>query len=213
MASRSAHRSANVIVAEQLKRNAAELEKAMNAHVLTWWGPIQPPVDHFIRQAVEHRKKEGPQRTRLAMVLQTPGGYIETAERIANTLRKHYRWIAFIIPDLAMSAGTVLVMSGDEIWMNYFSRLGPIDPQVERSEGKKGLIPALGYLEKYKDFIDKSSRDELTPVEGAYSSKISTWLNCTATNRVEAFPSICSRSGWLNISSRTGNEPRLIVER
>jgi len=85
MDSRSAHRSANVIVAEQLKRNAAELEKAMNAHVLTWWGPIQPPVDHFIRQAVEHRKKEGPQRTRLAMVLQTPGGYIETAERIANT--------------------------------------------------------------------------------------------------------------------------------
>ncbi len=102
------------------------------------------------------------------MVLQTPGGYIETAERIANTLRKHYSWIAFLVPDMAMSAGTVLVMSGDEIWMNYYSRLGPIDPQVERQDGRKGLIPALGYLEKYKEFVDKSLRNELTPVEGAF---------------------------------------------
>ena len=61
--------------------------------------------------------------------------------------------------------------SGD-VWRrdldDYFSRLGPIDPQVERGDGKKGLIPALGYLEKYKEFVDKSSRGQLTPVEGAY---------------------------------------------
>lgn len=168
MATKSAHRSANVIVSEQLRKNAADLEKALDAHVLTWWGPIQPPVDHFIRQAVEHRRKQTPKKKRLAMVLQTPGGYIETAERIANTLRKHYSWIAFLVPDMAMSAGTVLVMSGDEIWMNYYSRLGPIDPQVERQDGRKGLIPALGYLEKYKEFVDKSRRNELTPVEGAF---------------------------------------------
>lgn len=144
------------------------MEHAMKAHVLTWWGPIQPPGDHFIRQAVEHRKRQGPRNSRLAVVLQTPGGYIETAERIANTFRKHYRWIAFLIPDMAMSAGTVLVMSGDEIWMNYFSRLGPIDPQVERHGGRKGLIPALGYLEKYKEFVEKSLHGRLSPVEGAF---------------------------------------------
>ena len=168
MATKVAHRSANVLVSEQLRKNAADLESAMDAHVLTWWGPIQPPVDKLIRQAVEHRKKQGPRKRRLALVLQTTGGYIETAERIANVLRRHYGWIAFMIPDFAMSAGTVLVMSGDEIWMNYFSRLGPIDPQVERSDGRKGLIPALGYLEKYKEFVNKSAKGTLTPVEGAF---------------------------------------------
>jgi len=73
-----------------------------------------------------------------------------------------------MIPDMAMSAGTVLVMSGDEIWRNYFSRLGPIDPQVERHGGRRGLIPALGYLEKYKEFVEKSRNGQLTAVEGAY---------------------------------------------
>jgi ClpP class serine protease len=129
-------RSANVIVNEQLKNNPTALESAMNAHVLTWSGPIQPPVERYIRQAVEHRIKLGLRKRRLVMILQTPGGYIETAERIANTLRRHYSWVAFMIPDMAMSAGTVLVMSGDEIWMTYFSILGPIDPQIERHDGK-----------------------------------------------------------------------------
>jgi len=163
-------RTANVIVSEQLKNNATALENAMNAHVLTWWGPIQPPVERYIRQAVEHRIRLGPKRRRLAMVLQTPGGYIETAERIANTLRNHYSWVAFLIPDMAMSAGTVLVMSGDEIWMTYFSILGPIDPQVERHDGR-GLVPALGYLEKYEEMVDKSRKNTLTAAEGAYFVK------------------------------------------
>lgn len=101
------------------------------------------------------------------MVLQTSGGYIETAERIANTLRRHYSWIAFIVPNFAMSAGTVLVMAGDEIWMTYFSTLGPIDPQIERRDGK-GLMPALGYLAKYAELVEKSRNGTLTSVEAAF---------------------------------------------
>ncbi len=168
MATKTSHRSANVLVNEQLKKNAAELERIMDSHVLTWWGPIQPPVDRMIRHAIEYRVKQGPRRRQLTVVLQTPGGYIETAERIANTLRKHYSWVSFMVPNQAMSAGTVLVMSGDEIWMNYFSTLGPIDPQVERRDGREGLIPALGYLAKYKELVEKSSKGTLTSAEAAF---------------------------------------------
>jgi hypothetical protein len=168
MRTKTAHRSANVIVSEQLKKNAADLETAMKAHVLTWWGPLQPPVDQLIKQAVEHRMKQGPRRAkRLAMLLQTSGGYIETAERIANTLRRHYSWVAFMVPNFAMPAGTVLAMAGDEIWMTYFSTLGPIDPQIERRDGK-GLMPALGYLAKYAELVEKSRKGTLTSVEAAF---------------------------------------------
>jgi membrane-bound ClpP family serine protease len=171
MSAKSGHRSANVIIGEQLKKNASVLETAMRAHVITWMGPIQPPGDQMVRQAVEHRCKMGPSRRRLVVVLETGGGYIETAERIATTLRKHYPWIAFMVPNRAMSAGTVLAMAGDEIWMNYFSILGPIDPQVERPDGKRGLIPALGYLEKYNELVAKSAKNQLTPAEAAYFVK------------------------------------------
>jgi hypothetical protein len=73
-----------------------------------------------------------------------------------------------MVPNQAMSAGTVLVMSGDEIWMNYFSTLGPIDPQVERRDGREGLIPALGYLAKYKELVEKSRNGTLTSAEAAF---------------------------------------------
>jgi hypothetical protein len=171
MANRSGHhRTANVIVNEQLRKNAEAMEEAMGAHVLTWWGPIQPPCDQMIRQACEHRIAQGPRKRRLAVVLQTTGGYIESAERIADTLRKHYGHVAFVIPDMAMSAGTVLAMSGDEIWMNYFSMLGPIDPQVERvrPDGRRGWVPALGYLHKYEELIEKSRKGTLTSAEAAF---------------------------------------------
>jgi hypothetical protein len=168
MATKTTHRSPNVLVNEQLKKNATQLEKEMDSHVLTWWGPIQPPVDRLIRHAIEYRVKEGPRRKRLTVVLQTPGGYIETAERIANTFRKHYSWVSYVVPNQAMSAGTVLVMSGDEIWMNYFSTLGPIDPQVERRDGREGLIPALGYLAKYKELVEKSRNGTITSAEAAF---------------------------------------------
>jgi hypothetical protein len=61
-----------------------------------------------------------------------------------------------------MSAGTILVMSGDEILMDYHSCLGPIDPQVER-DGR--LIPALSYLSQYEDLIEKSQSGGLSTAE------------------------------------------------
>lgn len=170
MATKEPRRSADRLVADQLRKNAEELEKAMDAHVLTWYGPIQPPSDQLIKQAVEYRAKQPRRKRRLAMVLQTPGGYIETAEKISHTLRHHYSWIAFMVPDMAMSAGTVLALSGDELWMDYSSYLGPIDPQVEkvRPDGRKGLIPALGYLIKYDELVKKSQFGTLTSVEAAF---------------------------------------------
>lgn len=48
----------------------------------------------------------------------------------------------------------MLAMSGDAIYMDYYSRLGPIDPQVENQRGRQ--VPALGYLEKYNELIAKA---------------------------------------------------------
>jgi hypothetical protein len=99
--------------------------------------------------------------------LETDGGSIETCERMANVFRHHYHGeISFLIPNFAMSAGTNLVMSGDRILMDYYSVLGPIDPQVKNSNGD--WVPAVGYLDQYKDFVAKSSKGSLSAVEVAF---------------------------------------------
>src|SRR5690606_8491564 len=62
-------------------------------------------------------------------------------------------------------AGTVLAMCGDEIWMDYFSFLGPIDPQVKNREGR--WVPALGYISKYNALMKKASVGALSTAEMA----------------------------------------------
>ena len=53
-------------------------------------------------------------------------------------------------------------MSGDKIFMDYSSSLGPIDPQVFNG---KDWVPALGYLDKVEEMIGKSASGTLTQAE------------------------------------------------
>jgi Serine dehydrogenase proteinase len=121
------------------------------------------PADDEIKDAIEAIK---PKRRALLVLLETSGGYITVVERIAQILRHHYRRVDFCIPTFAMSAGTVLAMSGDAILMDYASTLGPIDPQVM---GKSHMfVPALGYLAQYERLVKKSEEGTLTTAELAY---------------------------------------------
>ncbi len=157
----------NKIVEQQLDVLVRRLEKALGADVLSFSGPILYGADDAIRDTVEGRRGK---RERLAVVLETTGGYVEVVQRIAETLRHHYpTCVEFIVPNFAMSAGTVLVMSGDAIHMDYYSVLGPIDPQVEReSPNGKRQVPALGYLAKYDELVRKSAEGRLTEAELAF---------------------------------------------
>jgi len=54
-------------------------------------------------------------------------------------------------------------MSGDAIHMNYYSRLGPIDPQVPLDDRK--MVPALGYLVQWERLLKKAKDGKLTTAE------------------------------------------------
>jgi membrane-bound ClpP family serine protease len=105
----------------------------------------------------------------LLVILETPGGIVEVVERMVTIIRHLYQEVSFVVPNRAMSAGTVFVMSGDRIYMNYFSCLGPIDPQVEK-EGK--LVPALSYLLEFERLNQKAQTGKLTSAEFALINKL-----------------------------------------
>ncbi len=90
----------------------------------------------------------------ISIVLRTPGGSAETVDRYVSVVRKHYKSVNFVVPEVAMSAGTIFCMSGNKIYMDYSSCLGPIDPQVLMPDGS-GYVAALGYLDKVKEITDK----------------------------------------------------------
>jgi len=63
--------------------------------------------------------------------IETPGGSGEASEEIAKFLRKKFKEVNFVIAGESKSAGTILALSGDNIYMTDTGSLGPIDAQVK----------------------------------------------------------------------------------
>jgi hypothetical protein len=98
------------------------------------------------------------------ILIETPGGFAEVAVEIVNLLRPRFDHVGFIVPHMAMSAGTILVMSGDEILMDNRSSLGPIDPQFVDSDRRPQPAQAiLSGIESIKKEID-ANNGQLHPV-------------------------------------------------
>lgn len=139
------------------------LESHLNADVLVYSGPIGSLNENEFLKIVEELALSTDRHTTLYIMLTTTGGSAIAVERYVNIIRHHYSEVHFIVPDYAYSAGTIFCMSGDSIFMDYFSVLGPIDPQVQNKEGK--WVAALGYLDKINEYIEKAKSGLLTEAE------------------------------------------------
>ncbi len=85
----------------------------------------------------------------LDLILHTPGGSLAAAESIVDYLRRMFGTdIRAFVPQLAMSAGTMIACSCKEIVMGKQSNLGPIDPQFSG-------VPAYGVLAEFKKAVDE----------------------------------------------------------
>lgn len=72
----------------------------------------------------------GLQNPNLDLIVHSPGGSVSSAEAIVIYLRERFEHIRVIVPNIAMSAATMIVCSADEIVMGKHSFLGPTDPQL-----------------------------------------------------------------------------------
>jgi ATP-dependent protease ClpP protease subunit len=67
----------------------------------------------------------------LDLILHTPGGDIAATESLVDYLYAMYgNDIRVIVPQISMSAGTMIAFASKEIVMGKHSNLGPIDPQM-----------------------------------------------------------------------------------
>lgn len=155
--------NANDFIERQLDERIRAIERKLAGDAVTYSGLLVDGVDDVMRGVIEEKAESESRHDRLIVLLTTNGGYIETVARIVDTLRHHYEYVEFAIPNRAFSAGTVLALSGNAIHMDYYSRLGPIDPQVESATGEQ--VPALGYLSRYEALLDKANRGEVSQAE------------------------------------------------
>lgn len=153
------HMSVDSVIQVTLDAKAEELEAKLDRDFMALCGPLVFGADILLRDKLELRATK---RAGVTILLDTPGGIVEVVERIVDTIRHHYRDVRFLVLDRAMSAGTVLALSGDSIVMDYFAVLGPIDPQVPKN-GK--LVPALAYLIQLEAMRQRARTNALTAVD------------------------------------------------
>ena len=97
-------------------------------------------VNGFMSAIYGMDKKKG-----LDLILHTPGGSPTATEAIVDYLRNIFGTdIRVIVPQIAMSAGTLIACSAKEIIMGKHSSLGPIDPQVNG-------IPAYNIVREFTE--------------------------------------------------------------
>ena len=87
----------------------------------------------------------------LDLILHTPGGSVTAAESIVDYLLKVFKGdLRVIVPQIAMSAGSMIACASREIIMGKQSNLGPIDPQVNG-------LPAYGVLDEFDRAVKDSA--------------------------------------------------------
>ncbi len=104
------------------------------------------------------------------IILVTPGGSAQQVAKFVDKLRPRFDHISFILPDIAMSAGTIFVMSGDDIIMDSRAYIGPVDPQIPDKNGM--YVPAQAILtlireiqERGEEFIKKGQNPPWTDLQ------------------------------------------------
>jgi ATP-dependent protease ClpP protease subunit len=102
------------------------------------------------------------------LLLNSPGGDIDTAEKIITLIRKRAEAapVRVIVPDYAKSAATLIALGANQVVMSHTSELGPIDPQVELTgiNGVKTIHSAQNYVDSYDKHAERLREEPGDPV-------------------------------------------------
>jgi ClpP class serine protease len=92
--------------------------------------PVSTSIDIEDSEAVLRAIRLTPADQPIDFILHTPGGLVLAAEQIGHALIEHRGKITVFVPHYAMSGGTLLALTADQIVMDPNAVLGPVDPQI-----------------------------------------------------------------------------------
>lgn len=99
----------------------------------------------------------------LDLIVHTPGGTPEVVEQIVHYLREKFEDLRVIVPQSAMSGGTLLCCAADQVVMGHHSSLGPTDPQLRvPSISGEQWTAAHSIIELFEEVREKLENDDAT---------------------------------------------------
>lgn len=152
----------NLNLKAEIQRSIAELEVVRQHPVVCYVGNIMHSggnnsIDYSDDLPFKEMVSTIPLTEKeIDVVLITPGGLAAQVNNFVNVLRPRFDKVNFIVLDMAMSAGTIFIMSGDDIIMSADSKFGPIDPQIPNKEGR--FVPAQSILLAIRDIQERGQK-------------------------------------------------------
>ncbi len=139
------------------KKYYRRLEEIMGMPVLSYLTSFRYPVSINDEDVVlfEDILQKMDVTKGLALLINSPGGSGESAERIVNICRSNSGTGTFkaIVLGKAKSAATIICFGAEEIIMTKSAELGPIDPQVYL---KDRLLSAYNLITTYKELFKEA---------------------------------------------------------
>lgn len=97
------------------------------------------PIYEFLEINDAHRMlreiRKIPVDKNILLIIHSPGGQLLAGMQIAKMLKEWKGRVTVVVPYYAMSAGTLIALSADEIIASKTTAFGPIDPQIMDSQG------------------------------------------------------------------------------
>jgi len=115
---------------EILRAIGAELDAGVLAYVTGDRAQLETEVGADVLPRLPRHLEAVGTRHRLALVLYTNGGDVNTPWPFVNFLRAYCDELVVLVPFWAHSAGTLIALGADKIYMTRFGTLSPIDPSV-----------------------------------------------------------------------------------
>lgn len=129
------------------------IEKETGRKIITFYrnalnnqGIIDESVYREFRTAIDSIGSYDP----LTVIIHTMGGYTYFGWRIASCLMNRNEPTVVIVPEEALSMGTMITLAADEIVMLPKAHLSPVDPQLDYNGT---MVPALDLLDSPEQLV------------------------------------------------------------
>lgn len=159
----------------ELLKLISEYNKSRDTYLFVYAAAIGKPIpavpleqaDFYVIRDLLASKKD---LQKVDMYIETPGGSGETAEEIVKFLRNNFDTVSFVVSGEAKSAGTIIVLSGDEILMTETGSLGPIDAQMKIGRSVVSAYDYMEWVEEKRKEAEKQGR--LNPFDATMVAQI-----------------------------------------
>jgi len=116
-----------------------EIEEERGTRVITLihrkepWstGDDEPEIVLEDSETILQEVRETPRDKPIDFIVHTEGGLAFAADMMAMALKHHPAKVTVMVPFYAMSSGTYMALAADEIMMEKYSILAPVEPQMD----------------------------------------------------------------------------------